>query len=393
MTSPSQQLGYVDSNGQLAYTPAPWRCLVYLTRTGQIVDELRLVGAPRWSRTVNEAGSVAVGVDVNDLAASEVQSYTSGWRHSLALAWGDGYIAQAGPITAHDDPDDGSGVITIGAVGVRGLLNHRILKSTYTGSIAEEAADLTFGPLSLHTIAKRIVAQGLVEPYCELPLVLPADIPGDQTRYFPGFDLAYVGERLSDVSDEEAGPDVDFAPRFSADGKRVEHDVLIGDPGLPAAGVPLLWDYGQSLLKLPTSSDWTRMAFRVWDRGAGSERDLIVGYAQDYTLAELGWPALDLIASHTSQSDPVVLNSHAAGAIQANATPKSSWQITVLADPGVEGGWPALSEISLGAVGQFAVAGHRTVPDGTYSWRILGMSDGGAPDQVTLTVEDELVAA
>lgn len=367
-----------------------WSCLVYETTTGDVVDELPLASPPTYSRMLGEAGSISVDVKVRgrwagtSISASDLRQYLTGWRHSLAVVW-NGAVIQAGPITAHQDPDDGNGVVRIGAVGLRQVLNRRVLKPAgVTTTIMIEPLIILSG--SLHTILKRLISYALADG--PLPVVLPADIPGSQVRQYTGRDLAYAGTEIDELRQEDGGPEEDWAPRFRADGHGIEHVVRIGDPLLEeSGGEPWSWDYGSSLVSLPTSSDASRMSHRVWERGSGSGGIDLVGFAQDLAPTTLGVPLLDYVGSATREVEFAVLNARAAGEVADLRSAVSTWDATVLADPGDSDRFPALSALQPGGWGLFGVYGHLTVPDGDYRWRVLGFADAGE-DRVRLTVAD-----
>ncbi|MBP2341129.1 hypothetical protein JOF41_007383 [Saccharothrix coeruleofusca] len=372
--------------------PAPWRCVVYETRTGLVVDELPLVGVPQFNRLIGEAGSVSITTTAAGIPVADLRQYLTGWRHSLAAIWG-GAVLQAGPIVAHQDPDDGSGTVTIGAVGLGQIFNRRVLKTAGVTTGLAAAAPMTISGVALPTVIKYLLLAGTLDPYCELPIVLPAtDIPGTESRTYLSVDLRYIGQEVSDLSGLDNGPEVDFSPRLTVDSvgrEKVEHVVRIGNPTLDVVGgEPWTWDYGQSLLSLPTSSDSSRMGFRAWARGNVSQGLTPIGYAEDPTLPAAGWPQLDIVATASDETDQAVLNALATGQVTLLGRPVATWEATVLTDPGGSDAWPSLAAIIPGGWGVFGVYGHRTVPDGDYRWRVLGYTNADV-DRVKLIVADQ----
>lgn len=370
--------------------PAPWRCAVYETRTGLVVDELPLVGVPQFNRLIGEAGNLSVTTTATGIPVVDLRQYLTGWRHSLAVIWANA-VLQAGPIVSHRFDDDGSGTVDIGAVGLMQLLNRRVLKAAGATTNLASAAPLTI-TASLHTIVKYLLVAATQDPYCELPLVLPDDIAGTETRTYLSADLRYIGQEITDLSGLDGGPEVDLAPRLTVDveGREVvEHVARIGNPTLQVVGgEPWTWDYQRSLLSLPTSSDMSRMTFRVWARGNTSDGRTPIGFAEDATLPAAGWPQLDFVAAASSESTQAVLDALATGQVTLLGRPVATWEATVLTDPGGSDAWPSLAAIVPGGWGTFGVYGHLTVPDGDYRWRVLGYTSADV-DRVKLIVADQ----
>lgn len=399
MTAPTGTTPEVPTSlsptGSLRRTPAPWSCLVYETVTGTLVDELPLVGQPEFGRLVGEYGSCGATVDVNEHDPRDIREYLTGWRHSLAVVWSTS-VLQAGPIVTHNDPDDGSGVIRIGAVGLRRIFDKRVLLPDSATTGLGDLAPVEW-TTSLRNIVSRLLANGTTGTYRALPIVLPADDAGTPVPVvYPAIDLTYVGAELGEIAGRAGGPELDLAPRFTADGTGIEHVARIGTPELSVVvGEPWAWEYGGSMLRLPTSSDSGDMAFRVWQRGNagdGTSDSTPVGFAQDLTLPGRGWPGLDHVAAASDVGDQALLDSLATRLVTITGRPVATWDVTVLADPGGTDAFPALADVVPGGFGLFGVQGHRTVPDGDYTWRVLGITQGGGPDEYKLVVADQPAA-
>lgn len=392
MTSPDVVATRLSPSGTLRRTPAPWTAFVYETTSGRIVDELPLLGVPEFGRMIDESGTVGAAVDVNEHDPRDIREYLTGWRHSLAVTWQNA-VLQAGPITAHSDPDDGSGAIRIGGVGLRRLFDRRALLPTGATTGLGALPPLTW-TTSLRNIVKRIVENAMSGDHRALPIVLPADDAATPvTVTYPAIDLVYAGAEVTAISARDGGPEIDFAPRFTADGLGIEHVLRTGTPQLAVpVGEPWAWEYGASLLQLPTSSDSGDMAFRIWQRGdssSGTSDSTPIGFAEDLTLPGLGWPSLDYVGTASDVDDQAVLDSLATRQVMVKGQPVAAWEVTVLADPGDSDDFPALGDILPGGQALFGVRGHRTVPDGDYTWRVLGITQADNPDQYKIVVADQ----
>ena len=60
---------------------------------------------------------------------------------------------------------------------------------------------------------------------------MPAPIAGGNTRTYYGYEFATAGQRLSEITQVQNGPDVLFVPYFSAPNV-IRHKMLIGNPTL-----------------------------------------------------------------------------------------------------------------------------------------------------------------
>jgi hypothetical protein len=234
-------------------------------------------------------------------------------------------------------------------VGIWDLLTRKRLLVTgdVNGtSIKTSSADVVFGPgptspkgtpiplanrnLSLHTIAKRLVEISIARTNAALPIVLPADIAGDAEREYPGYDLAYVGERLQQLTQVEDGCEVEFRPEFVDDTHAaVQWEMRIGAPAVSGRlgnlTAPHLWEYRNALTRVDQVRDGSQQTFSRFERGAGTERDLLIGYSTDSSFAAT-WPLLeDAGSSHSSATEQDTLDSWASGTVATNSRPLTTW--------------------------------------------------------------------
>lgn len=373
-----------------------WRAFVADTKTGRVVGDLPYVGRPTWEFGVNLQGGGGLNIPIGgDMSAGDLQALLDPWRFSVGLAYGS-FITQLGPLVTYGMQDqEGPVTIPVGITGLWGLLRGKrlLLNSAWAGTNpAEVAADLNLSGLSLHTIAKRLVESTLARLGGDLPVDLPADIVGTATREYPGYDLAFVGERLAQLTQVDGGPEIEFRPRFTDSSETaVRWEMRIGNPRLGQLGFPHAWDYGAALTHLDEDVDGSRQTFRRWERGNGMERQLLSGMASDTSLTSSGWPLLeDVGGDHTSATEQSTLDSWALAGVQTFRLPTKTWsaQIRVAGDDGLgrRTGSPALSELAAGDNARLSTAGHRWIPEGEFAVRVLGVSSGELPDTAKLTL-------
>ncbi|RLK54817.1 hypothetical protein [Actinokineospora cianjurensis] len=279
-------------------------------RTGEIVAEL---DAPAdFTDQLSAAGSAratisldAVPVDVDLLAV------TAPWRHFMAVSEQD-TVLWAGPLVPRTRPP-AAGEITLSAAGLWAVFDHRVLARYGSWGFTDPRADLVLTFRSLPGVALDIVRTALDRPHGELPLVLPnLNSSGDETRSYYGYELATAGERLTQLTQAETGPDLHFMPRFTADRSRIEWVLRVGTPVLSQRGVDFHFDDGRQLVAYGWDEDGSVMADTVLVPGDGVERGRLIGRASNDALPRAGWPALDtVITSHSSERQPDVLDAHA----------------------------------------------------------------------------------
>lgn len=363
----------------------PWRLFVAETATGKIVRDLPFVGAPQWSYGLNMAGALAPKIPIGAISKDDLRAVLDYWRLSIGLSWGD-HIWQCGPVVTYRYSDvDGPPVLDVGCAGIWSLFTQKrvIANPAWTGvSLAEEDADVALTNLSLHTIAKRLVQNDLTRNG-NIPIVLPADITGTQERNFPGYDLAYVGERLSNLTQVIDGPEVEFRPEYTDSSRTyVQWRMRTGNPRLGNLGLPHTWDYGRALSHVDEDGDGSQQQFTSWVRGNGMERGLLIGHHADESLTDLGWPMLESVdGSHSSAIEQATLDGWAQANVETYRNGMNTWAARVRID-GTDGrgrhtGSPALDIVSAGDNATFSLRDHRWIPNGVYGQRILSISSGG----------------
>ncbi|GAA1970131.1 hypothetical protein [Amycolatopsis minnesotensis] len=243
-------------------------------------------------------------------------------------------------------------------------------------------------------IAKRLVEIPTQRYGGALPIVLPDDISGDAERHYKGYDLGSIGERLRELSEVIDGPEIEFRPEWAdATHSAIQWRMRIGNPNLgDTTGYPHAWDYGAALIRVSVDRDASRQTFARFERGAGSERQLVYGHYQDLTLINAGWPLPeDQGGEHISASVKSTLDGWAKKYVTTYYRPTISWDITVRA-AGDDGQGhptrsPSLDLLAAGDTGVANVHGHRVITDGTYPIRILGASNGDDPHTAKLTLQ------
>ena len=259
------------------------------------------------------------------------------WRCFLAVVV-DGAVIAAGPIQPHAyDPATRS--LKVSAVGMDAVFARRQVIGPEAewpgGNPAAWSATFTG---SLGTIAKRLIEVGLAAPGGALPLVLPADEPGDHTRTYHGYEQGWVWERITQIMSAESGPDVRFNPRFQADLKGVEWALEVGTdaaPMLTQTGAPWVFDARAvrgSVAGMSVDRDPSGMCSRAFVTGDGMETSTLIEYATNPALTANGYPLLDTTQARSTVSQRPTLASYAAAEVRRSSRPYVTWGLTVRAD-------------------------------------------------------------
>jgi len=187
---------------------------------------------------------------------------------------------------------------------------------------------LSYGPLSLGTIAKRLV-QEAISPggWYDLPIVFPADVAGTSTRSFYGYTMELVTDSLKNIMESDGGPDIDFAPRWSSSGSL--EWVMRAAPNLATSNS---WEYNLDApkaraLKVSATSDTSRFANNAYAVGEGSEKKTLV---RSNPSLDHSRPAAENVTPHKGVTNLGVLGELAVEASRALSAPTRQYAMTVL---------------------------------------------------------------
>jgi hypothetical protein len=371
-----------------------WYSLVYENKTGAVVDELPLIGVPQWQNLVNTpncSGSVAtpVGDGTSDaLTADRLRTYfeVGAGRFGVAVCYGtrlpSDWIGQAGPAWVCTPSDDTatSGVpsVVIGFSGFWSLLMARLMAPASWTNASGISAVALYGPLTLRDIARSMLTDALTRGTLPLDVPAAAGDSGTDVRNYPVSDLAYLGQRLQELTQVQSGPDICFQPYFSAPGV-IRHQALIGNPYLTNTSQPVVFDYGTNLISVIPPASASGMATRTYAKGSGTDAgSLVWGYSADATLENNGWPVLEGVDSgHTTVTTQTEINGWANADQAQNGRVVKAWSARVRLDGAAPAGGYAP-----GQAVAYNMQGHFWIPDGLYTQRLLGIANG--PDDSSL---------
>lgn len=399
---------------------APYTVYVFEMRTGRVIDKVPIVGTPRWAAGLNNPGAWAVTVAMRGEAEgagmdpATFESLANPFRFGWAITQG-ANIWQAGPVVS--EQWGGGSSTTVNGMGFWGLLNaKRVLVNPARANkavVTTNDADVLFGPsghvptiggtipvenrdLSLHTIAKRLVQTIELETGGEYPIIYPDDIAGSSIREYAGYDLAYVGTRLTDLTQVVSGPEIVFKPEF-VDGttkQAIQWRMQIGNPELGLLTYSHSWDTGRALCGVSNYAvDGSAATKRAFERGNGMGRDTPIGYysatinpldAADTLLEHVG-------NGHTSAIDLTTLNGYAQNAVYFGQSVTSTVAVKVrtAGDDGLgyQTRSPHQAEVNYGDNGILEIRDSLRLPAGSYKVRVIGKSSTNTPHEIEMNCQ------
>jgi hypothetical protein len=292
------------------------RLVIGHLRSGDIVADLDATAD--YTDELAGAGSARAVIPLDTVPREiNLRGITAPWRHFLAITR-DETVLWAGPIIPRRHPAPGD-MVEVTASGIRSVFDRRVLARLGDWDYTDPRADVVLTRRSLAGITVDLVRIALDRPHGDLPIVLPAiDGSGDEQRVYFGHELAMVGQRLTELSDLDTGPDLHFQPRYRPNRSGIEWVLRIGRPHLAQAGASWHFDHGGNLVDYGWDEDGSVLASTVLVPGDGIERGRLIGRAENTALQDIGWPALDtVITDHTSEKQPDVLAGHARAYLDA----------------------------------------------------------------------------
>lgn len=405
-----------------------WSCYLFDAVTGLLAQPIDI---PSVSWTLTVANCALATEQDKDVGADDAGSLTLPWsavpgatnaakhgailphRRGLVLMW-DGIPVIAGIIGDRTDSwlDTDFSLLSIMDVlasryivpeGTFGRGTVRV-KSTDYGQEAEGGeASVKIGSVTTSTVrydkrSYRAIACDLVrlateaKPGGALPLVLPyLGESGTRSREYYGYNVSNndCAKLLNELANVEKGPDIQFRPEFK-DATHVQWRLIAGSDSEPRftglSPVPTLTCFpgGGTAQNLKVAHSGPVM--RVYETGSGTDRATLCYLAEDLTLCNRldPWPLMETNKSNTDDDSASLVKTHALAELADVSAPLAQITCEVNAmDPynPVKPGyvWP-------GEPVDLYVEGHPSIPDGTYSLRLMEMG-GDLGATVTLTFD------
>ncbi len=298
------------------------------------------------------------------------------WCHPDSEAW---HVVYAGVIT-EVRYSWASKKITIQHSDIWALWERRIITGDRTNDIA--SSKIAWSGLSKATMIKRVL-QNAIDPkgsplYYDMPILFPADVSGSESLTVYGYNFDKAADLINDFIEDETGPDIDFRPRWSTDG-RLEW-VMEVNPNISR-----VWDYDldaeqTSVVEMQYVLAADSIRNKVYGAGEGSERRTLVRQSDNNTTP---YPALEDSVKFSSVKDLSKLQSMTTGDRQARDGAIRQVDMTVRAD-----GSPRLSELAVGGSIRWKADKDTWLLSGWHTWELIAFSGSLTDEQIKLTTQE-----
>jgi hypothetical protein len=339
------------------------------TRTGRVLDRrIPFVGMPSCGYRLNTEGPLSIRIPMTrSFSAADMAQYLSVWKFTFGVAIGS-HILQAGPVCAQPEYDADAEEWVVTCAGMWKLFNDKRIIYTDRSYLAKSFLD----------IARGIVNDDLAQTDGSLPIDLPAlDGLGGHDRTFEGNKLPSVGSALQNLTDDIAGPEMEFRPYFpdTQQQNMLRWLFKVGTPHLGQQGSPHRWYAGKTLVTASVSAGSARLSDIYFVPGNGTGEAAPIGVftaPAASSLAANGWPLLmDVDTSHVSAIEQGTLNGYAENNYNTYRTSVRTLSAVVRMDP-PDGAGPRVSEWALGDTAVFSIRNYTGLLPGEYTCRIIG---------------------
>lgn len=220
-------------------------------------------------------------------------------------------------------------------------------------------AHLNVGPTSMRTIAKRLFAEA-VAPGSDyaLPLLLPADVAGTESRTYYGYAMQDVTDAVNELMNSDGGPDIDMRPQWDATGK------LQWAPRIGNLASGTTWEYNldannHGLTGVGMDADATAITTNAYIIGEGSEKNTLYrsNPSSDNTM-----PALERDTAYKTVTNLGTLGKLAIERTRAYAAPTQQWAVSINKDGNGRDGSPRVQDLTLGDDVRIFAAGDPWLP-------------------------------
>lgn len=365
------------------------RALLFESRTGAPVIDLEVTD---WSCDSGilapDKLSVTVPAYTPRASTMDLKDLLTPFKHSVALVDesvdGVRVVRAAGPIiappTAADD--DGNNAYKVTCYGPERFFEYRHVRK-YPGwpliggdGKPTGTYDMNLTGLEYGTIMKRLVAESMLWPGGDLPLVFEADRAGSRERTYEAVDGKPVLDALDDIADNEAGVEYAFIPEID-DLDNISWRFVTGtDAGQIISAGDYLWNIGGPLPDVrgfQRTPELTGLATETVFTGGKSNDQVLMARATSTALVDDGWPRVERWdSSHSTVSELSTLQGWANAGL-GGVVDRISFEVRADQAHTVRPG----DMVTLDALG------HWDLPDGPHAGRVLSLAwNSSSPDWV-----------
>lgn len=282
-----------------------------------------------WERALNGVSQGSHVFRLNDtLSWEQWNDLFDGWRRMLVVCWDD-FVVYTGFIlkTDYDIPKN---QLTVAHASFRAVLSRRLpygIGGYTTGLLA--ATNQTLRGIVYKLIF--VGTQGARSAVWDLPVTFPAyEETGTETRRYENFAFQTIEAAITELTNTENGPDIDFRPYWASDGT-LKHELRVGDPYL--TGPDFEFDATarrRTLLLRSLTTDFSQLVTGVFTLGKGSGE--IKKHGENAAVAVPGgYISLDVTRSFTQLEDQGALDAHAREEVRLYRAPIRQYAAAVIA--------------------------------------------------------------
>ncbi|WP_159576089.1 hypothetical protein [Microbacterium sp. 8M] len=343
-----------------------WSHWICDTFTGSRMQQVFPSGE-NWRTSFTGVGSGSHQFQLRDeetrLPRATWQDLATPWARTVVSCWAD--VPQYAGLIRTQKYGRFTGVLELSTVEIRQVL---AIRMPFTVPEYDPNGVRAVIGKSLRGIMRQVLDWGTKRPGSNdwsLPVVLPADESGSQSRSWQMYNFETVEQLLQQIEGTNGGPDLHLRPRWGATGA-LEWESRIGTLTGPA----FEWDSTASehgLADFTVTKDAAKQLTGVFSIGAGSEADMKVGQSPFTGIPGTRIPNLDATRSFKTLADDAQLDAAALAELQAFREPSRVVTLGALASD-------VLPSMVLGSTLRAWVEGDEFLDDGWYGGTLVGMS-------------------
>lgn len=374
-----------------------WSYVICNTLTGDQLEQLPIASCT-WGRQLNGTGTGQTVFPLRDrrpqgfgsITKAAIKDLTTKWARTIVKCWNGTPIY--GGIIYKRAYDPSTGFLTISHSDFRLLLSRRTTLGTngYSGMNPYPDGQFPLDSLDYESIVNGLTWVSTIGPTAnfELPLFYGSQtIAGPNSRQYWDYNLGFIDDLLTEVTNADGGPDVDYQPVWN-DGT-LAWSTRTGTDAAPQL-VGNLYEFNQmadepQLFGVTWTDDGSKQASESYAVGAGSERSMLVAVARNAS-APIG---LTRFTKYTDIDDMALLQGHANADLAAYQNGTIQWALSLWADGNPELGVPSLDQLRLGD--RFAVyyRNDEFLDDGwSEAMRVIAIT-GDQTNKVTVQVQPD----
>lgn len=366
--------------------PPLYEVFVFWTRTGEVVDQFSYLDwsytdSVQWSEpgTLNVTVPILGNVDIGRINKEALKFVSREMRNMSLVLVRDGRALAAGPIFSLGWS---ATVLNIQCASITKLLDYRlVMNPDYLLDPLNTASDLRY-TLTDYNMIIQLINMSMTGTNRGLPLIVPTQTDEyaapEATIIYAGRDFGTYMERITEITDQDDGPDVHIIPNINADKTIVNWVVHIGQPRIGSLEPVAVWDFSSAIDEITGDIDDSERVSTGYvvgdnaDAGWAVEYEMspgnrLVGIVQTGVDSVYGIPSERVDRTSSASKTQGQLNLLATSYVEKFSSPKEAWAITVLPEK-----WPILGDHwSLGDVVTIDVRDHPWIDDGTYDHRII----------------------